>query len=635
VTHDGTAVSAAGTTSTTLTVNSPIDVTSVTYTTNSGTNEIDHTSHGTVTITLHFNGDVTVIGALTLSLNINAQPGTPEVATYVSGSGSDELVFTFSPSNNGNGGSDKTTALAITAVNGTITDLGGNAVDTSGADVTLLNYVHSPTVTLLEHLGVNEPAAPAGVAGSPINLALTDPSGVGALTTMTISGMPADWSLNQGTDLGNGTWMVQTNELSALTVTTAAGYAGAVVLGVTESWTNADGSTGTASVSDNVEAFAPGSPIIAWSGDDTLTASSGNDLFVFSQPIGHDTVYSFDTAADQIDLIGYASFTSFADVQAHITEDAAGNAVITLGTGQSITLQGVHEAALTDANFEFNQTPVLNNAGTMTISDGAMLPLSGTINNAGTIALNSTGDETDLQLIEHGVTLAGAGHVVLSDSVENVIGGTGADVTLTNVDNTISGAGQIGAGQLTLINEGTIDATGANSLTIDTGVNVVTNTGTLEATGSGGLTVVSAIANSGILWANGANLTVQGAVSGNGTALIDGAGTLDFEAASTANVVFDLGAAGTLKLGDSFHFNGTISGFQASDIIDLADMGFVTASISYHENTAGTGGTLAVSNGTQTVELSLLGHYTADNFSIVPDQAKGTIITYVPHDLVI
>jgi hypothetical protein len=40
----------------------------------------------------------------------------------------------------------------------------------------------------------------------------------------------------------------------------------------------------------------------------------------------------------------------------------------------------------------------------------------------------------------------------------------------------------------------------------------------------------------------------------------------------------------------------------------------------------------AISSGAQTVELSLLGHYSADNFSIVPDQANGTLITYVPHN---
>jgi hypothetical protein len=287
--------------------------------------------------------------------------------------------------------------------------------------------------------------------------------------------------------------------------------------------------------------------------------------------------------------------------------------------------------ALTETNFVFNQTPQLNNAGTMTVDDGAMLPLSGTINNAGTIALNSTGDETDLQLIQSGAALHSGGQIVLSDSDANIISGTSSSVTLDNEDNTISGAGQLGNGELTLINAGLINATGTRALTIDTGSNFVSNSGVLEASGSGGLTLVSSIANSGVRWANGAALTVQGEVSGSGTATIDGKGILDFEASSTANVVFNPEAAGTLKLGDSFHFKGTISGFQTSDIIDLAVIGSVAASISYHENAAGTGGTLAVSNGAQTVELSLLGHYTADNFNILPDQAKGTIITYVPH----
>ena len=59
------------------------------------------------------------------------------------------------------------------------------------------------------------------------------------------------------------------------------------------------------------------------------------------------------------------------------------------------------------------------------------------------------------------------------------------------------GAGQVGAGQTTLINEGTIIATGTHALTIDTGTNVVTNSGTLEATGSGGLVMDSDDSNQG------------------------------------------------------------------------------------------------------------------------------------------
>jgi hypothetical protein len=163
----------------------------------------------------------------------------------------------------------------------------------------------------------------------------------------------------------------------------------------------------------------------------------------------------------------------------------------------------------------------------------------------------------------------------------------------------------------------------------------VLNSGVLEASGSGGMTVASGIVNSGVLWANGASLTVLGAVSGNGTATINGVGTLDFEASTVANVVFGSGTGGTLKLGDSFHFNGTISGFGGSDVIDLANVASATASISYHENAAGTGGTLTISDGAQTLDLSLLGHYSADNFSIVPDQVHGTSITYVPHDLML
>jgi hypothetical protein len=49
----------------------------------------------------------------------------------------------------------------------------------------------------------------------------------------------------------------------------------------------------------------------------------------------------------------------------------------------------------------------------------------------------------------------------------------------------------------------------------------------------------------------------------------------------------------------------------------------------------GTGGTLAISDGAHTVDLALLGHYSADDFSIVPDHAKGTLVTFVSHDLVV
>ncbi|MER8811337.1 beta strand repeat-containing protein [Mesorhizobium australicum] len=476
--------------------------------------------------------------------------------------------------------------------------------------------------------------APAGVAGSSINLGLPAlPLADGQSASILVKGVPSGWTLDGGTDNGDGSWTMQTSDVKSLTVTSPTDFAGAITLNIIETWTGADGNTLTQFVSDNVEAYASGSPVFAWSGDDVLTGSSGNDLFVFSQPIGNDTVHSFDAAADKIDLIGYSGFASFADVQAHMADDANGSAVITLGDGQSIMLDGVHSSALTGSNFVFDQTPVVNNTGTMTIGDGAMLPLSGTINNTGLISLDSTSSDTLLQVIQNGITLQGGGQVVLSDSAANVVSGTAADVTLTNVDNTISGAGQLGGGSLSVNNLGTIIATGTHALVIDTGGSTVVNSGTLEATGSGGLEINGAVANTGLIWANGGDIEIGGQVTGDGDAIIGNMSQLEFHAASSADVIFEADAAGTLRLDDSFDFSGSIAGITNDDKVDLGDIWFSTGtSAVYHANQDGSGGTLTVSDGIHDATLHLLGAYDADNFTVADDGIGGTVVAYNPAD---
>ena len=59
---------------------------------------------------------------------------------------------------------------------------------------------------------------------------------------------------------------------------------------------------------------------------------------MFAQPIGNNVVYNFDVTTDRLDLIGFAGVTSMANVQ--IGNDADGNAVISIGEGQSITIKG-------------------------------------------------------------------------------------------------------------------------------------------------------------------------------------------------------------------------------------------------------------------------------------------------------
>ena len=164
---------------------------------------------------------------------------------------------------------------------------------------------------------------------------------------------------------------------------------------------------------------------------------------------------------------------------------------------------------------------------------------------------------------------------------------------------------------------------------IDTGFNVVVNSGTLEATGTGGLIVNSAVDNSGLLWANGGNVTINGAVTGDGSASLVGSATLAFGAAASTDVTFDASAAGTLKLDDSIDFSGSIAGFNGDDNLDLLDIGFgANTSVSYVANQDGTGGTLNVTDGTHTANIALLGQYSAGAFEIAADGGTGTLIKY-------
>jgi hypothetical protein len=160
---------------------------------------------------------------------------------------------------------------------------------------------------------------------------------------------------------------------------------------------------------------------------------------------------------------------------------------------------------------------------------------------------------------------------------------------------------------------------------------VVSNSGTLEATGGGGLVIESSIDNSGTLWANGGNVAIDGAVTGNGNAMISGTATLEFGAASSANTTFAADAAGTLQLDDSFDFSGVVSGLDGNDHLDLADIQFSgQLQMNYTANAGGTGGTLSVSDGTHSANITLLGQYDAGGFQANDDQHMGTLVTYHP-----
>ncbi|AMS18391.1 type I secretion protein [Pseudomonas chlororaphis] len=471
---------------------------------------------------------------------------------------------------------------------------------------------------------------PAGVAGEPINLALDIPlAEINGPVTVAISGVPAGWMFNAGTDNGDGTWTVQTNDPGALTVTTPSDFAGALVLDVNLYWSNSDGSTASAYVFNNVEVYAPGSPIFALSADDNLTGSSGADTFVFAQPIGNNQIYNFDVTADKIDLIGFTGVTAFADLS--ISDDVNGNALVSIGSGQTVTLKGVDAADLSEANFQFDRDPLTQNTGTLTIADGAIMPFGGGLHNSGTIELGSAGNETRLEILFRGATLTGGGQVLLSDNAQNVIFGGSADTVLTNVDNRISGAGQLGAGQMILANAGLILASGLNSLVLDTGSHTITNSGVLESTGTGGMTVASTVENTGHLWANGGDLNLLADVTGNGSATIDGDASLTFAGAAHTSVAFHGEGAGSLVIAQAEAAGSLVGilGLESDDLLTFGDLAFgANTQLSYTANASGAGGLLTVDDGAHRAEVNLLGHYSVEDFQATDGGEAGTQVSF-------
>jgi VCBS repeat-containing protein len=492
---------------------------------------------------------------------------------------------------------------------------------------------HNLTVTAFDAAGNSTIAmhvAPAGVAGQPINLALEKPSGdLHTVNDVSITNVPSDWTINGATKNADGSWSAHTSDLSSMTVMTPIGFVGAAVLNVTQTWINPNGTTSTLIIANNVEAYAPGSPIFVLSADDNLTGSSGADLFVFAQPIGNNVIHSFDVVADKIDLIGFTGVIGFAGLS--IANDANGNALVDIGSGQTVTLKGVDAANLSETNFQFDVDPLTTNTGTISIADGAIMPFGGSIHNSGTIELGSTGSATDLEILFRGATLTGGGHVLLSDSAHNVIFGGSADTVLTNVDNHISGAGQLGAGQMVLVNAGLIQADGLNSLVLDTGTHTIVNSGVLESTGAGGMTVASAVDNSGDLWANGGDLRLLADVTGNGSATIDGDASLIFNGAAHASVAFHGEGAGTLIVEHAADAGSLVGilGFESNDSLMLGDLAFgANTQLSYSANALGSGGLLTVDDGVHRAEVNLLGHYSVADFQVTDGGGAGTLVDY-------
>jgi hypothetical protein len=455
---------------------------------------------GTVHLTLGFSKPVNVTGTPTLTLNNNA------TASYVSGSGSNNLVFDYTVA----AGQD-TSDLAVSAFNlGGVKDLGGNGLNLTGA----------PT----------NPAGTLGIDTTPAKLLSLAASGTGISN--------GDGTVNSGT----------------------------VHLTLTAS--EAVNVTGTPTLTLNNNATA------------SYVSGSGSNNLVFDYTVtaGQDTP---DLAVSAFNLGG--------------VKDRAGN---------SLNLTGAPT----------------NPPGTLAIATPATPgpdPTDPPPSTDPTDPPPST-DPTDPSLAP---TVVGV--------TTNPLSGRSGTISLTMSENvTVNGTPS-----LLLDNGGTAiykSGSGSSTLTFAYSNSYWSRRGSTPQVTGAVLPSSSSITD---LSGNAADLSDAGTAttSSGGRYAITGTTELELFGPSTKRVSFAPGASGELKLDAASQFDGRISGFGRGDTLDLGDIAFGSnTTLAYQANRFNSGGTLSVSDGEHVAKLALLGQYTASSFVTSAGATGGTAI----HDAV-
>ncbi len=222
--------------------------------------------------------------------------------------------------------------------------------------------------------------------------------------------------------------------------------------------------------------------------------------------------------------------------------------------------------------------------------------LLGTINNKGSIQLNGGSGYNSSLILYNNTALQGGGTLIISTAggggsayIQQAVGG----VTLTNVDNTIQGAGVIGQNGLALINQakGAILANvSGQTLTLNGGGNI-TNNGTLSALNGGTLVLNNAVQNNGTVsalissavyvnntytQAAGGQTVVNGSLFasnlGIGAGILSGTGTVFGNVTvSGTGTVHPGNSPGVLTI--SGNYASTSTGTLAIDILNLTGAG--------------------------------------------------------------
>ncbi len=258
---------------------------------------------------------------------------------------------------------------------------------------------------------------------------------------------------------------------------------------------------------------------------------------------------------------------------------------------------------------------------------------------SGTTIVSTTISDTASYIVEDGGTLdvgsggTVSGLIIISSggAVDITSGGTILDTTDAGGTVNVSAGGTannttLSSGGIELVQSGGI----AGDTILSGGAIEVLSGGTADGTiAFAGTVNVSAggTADNTTLTSGGIEFVQSGGIAGD--TILSG-GALDVLSGGTADGTITFAGGGTLVLDQSTSFHGLISGFtyNVPDSLDVGDIGFgANTTVSFTEAAGATSGTLAVSDGTETANITLAGQYTTGNFTLASDGSGGTLVT--------
>ena len=262
----------------------------------------------------------------------------------------------------------------------------------------------------------------------------------------------------------------------------------------------------------------------------------------------------------------------------------------------TLTTVGTGTVTITDSANLNNVTL----AGTINAANNSTTTLFGTLTNNGTFTLASSGNGDDLRFTGANEVLAGTGTLVLSGANDRVYATNGSGDRLTIAAQAyIDGRGNLGIGQSTFTNNGTVNANvNGQTLTLQPGsgngsdftnnnVAEATNGGTLALFGGGTFTgsgMFQALDGSAITIGSGTNVfSTTLSTSGSGTIVLTDTATLNnvtnngaliaanntttyLTGTLTNNATFNLNSSGN---GDDLRFVGSSEALAGTGTLNL------------------------------------------------------------------